>query len=954
MAILDFIKKSVNSPLYQAFQPENLAEGVKKTGEGILSGLQKSGQSFFRGTAGVASTLTGQTLTPTGYFQRQLYGTDKPVTARSFGAELGLNEKGAATPFIGFALGVADLIPGGNATKMATINALKNINKVDDAVKALSKLLGMSKQVATKYAPQAAKLTDTKSLSTLVDNALKESQSVGEMAKRTATGVKDVAKKTRGFIESAKEVIPQAHKIAGQYIPRATDALAIKAKNLIASDFTTAERIALTESDDNAVAIASELLKKYADDAAKATDDAARMAFYDKAASVANTLAPKLTEQGRAIQAASILGRLTPEGQVRFAAREIQRYNELNPTKKIAELTGEQTKFITEEMKAINNMADGTERAMRFQKLQHHIQDLVPTPLMNKIITVWKAGLLTGIKTQGLNIFSNLFHGTSEIVKDAPAAIVDSVASLFTGQRTKTFNIKGTGKGISEGFEKGLRYFKTGFDERNIAQKLDWKRVNFGKGKVAKAFQVYTDTVFRTLGAADQPFYYGALSRSLMDQALAQGKNAGKKGKELVAFAENLVQNPTEEMIRYGVADATQAVFQNKTALGNAARTIQKIPGIGEIILPFGRTPSAVAMQILNYSPIGVAKTIIENIGKGKFNQRMFSQGIGRGLTGTAMLFIGVEMAKKGMIKLDYPIGNEKEQELQKAEGAKNNAIKIDGKWRSPIILGPAGNLLLIGGHLQEAMETSGSPTEALSKAMLGSLKSFTEQTFLTGIQNAVNAVSDPERYAKTYLPNLLASSVPTIVSDVARATDPKERRAETTGQRLQARIPGARRGLEPQVDILGRERESVGNPLEILADPTRPSPETITPVTEELRRLTSEGFKVSPTMLGDRKGFKGLTQEENTRLWKFTGAILNDKLTNLFSSEKYQALPDDQKGDVVEDFVKQAKLNARVGAMIELTKDLQGDELRKKISELKAGGMITREVFNKYLEIQN
>src|SRR3990167_1989961 len=133
-----------------------------------------------------------------------------------------------------------------------------------------------------------------------------------------------------------------------------------------------------------------------------------------------------------------------------------------------------------------------------------------------------------------------------------------------------------------------------------------------------------------------------------MDQALAQGKNAGKKGKELVAFAENLVQNPTEEMIRYGVADATQAVFQNKTALGNAARTIQKIPGIGEIILPFGRTPSAVAMQILNYSPIGVAKTIIENIGKGKFNQRMFSQGIGRGLTGTAMLFIGVEMAKKG------------------------------------------------------------------------------------------------------------------------------------------------------------------------------------------------------------------------------------------------------------------------------------------------------------------
>src|SRR3990167_7365365 len=122
-----------------------------------------------------------------------------------------------------------------------------------------------------------------------------------------------------------------------------------------------------------------------------------------------------------------------------------------------------------------------------------------------------------------------------------------------------------------------------------------------------------------------------------MDQALAQGKNAGKRGKELVAFAENLVQSPTEEMIRYGVADATTAVFQNQTKLGEVARGIQKLGGgVGEIVLPFGRTPSAVAMQIVNYSPVGIVATIFKNIGRGKFDQRLFSQGIGRGLTGKA------------------------------------------------------------------------------------------------------------------------------------------------------------------------------------------------------------------------------------------------------------------------------------------------------------------------------
>jgi len=766
--------------------------------------------------------------------------------------------------------------------------------------------------------------------------------------------VADVGKTERGFISSAKKIVPKAEtRIAGQYVPRATDSLAIKARNLIIDDIALAEKIALTRSDDIAVATASELLKKYADDAAKSVDQSISNALYDKAADVANTLAPKLTEQGRSIQAASILGRLTPEGQVRFAAREIQRWNELNPLKKVPELTGPQSKHILDEMKIINQMPEGVEKASRFQKLQKHIQDLVPTPLLKKVIAVWKAGLLTGIKTQGLNLFSNISHGITEVIKDIPAALVDNAASLFTGKRAKVATIRGAFKGIKEGVVKGKRYFVTGFDERNIAAKLDYKRVNFGKGKVAKTFQVYTDTVFRFLGAADQPFYYAAMSRSLMDQALALGMTKGLKGKKLVEFAYKVVDAPTEEMIRYGVADATTAVFQNQTKLGEAAAAIQKIPGIGEIILPFGRTPSSVAMQIINYSPAGIAKTIIENIGKGKFDQRLFSQGIGRGLTGTGVIFIGMEMAKKGMISLDYPQGDEREQELQKAGGVKNNAILINGKWRTPIVLGPAGNLLLIGGHFQKAIEEEGSPTEAMTKGIAGSMSSFLEQTFLTGVKSSVNAITDPERYAKTYLPNLVASFVPTVVSDVARATDPKERRTEGVLQRIQSRIPGLRKGTEPQVTILGEEKERIGNPLEVLIDPSRPSPQKKSPVINELGRLMNKGFRVSPTALGNRQGYKVLTQEENTFLWKYAGQILNDKLTDLFSNEEYQNASDKEKADVIDDYVRNGKLIARVGMVVKLTQDLEGEELSNKLKELKEGGFLIKSVYKKWLELR-
>ncbi len=345
-------------------------------------------------------------------------------------------------------------------------------------------------------------------------------------------------------------------------------------------------------------------------------------------------------------------------------------------------------------------------------------------------------------------------------------------------------------------------------------------------------------------------------------------------------------------------------------------------------------------------------KTIISNIGKGKFDQRLFSEGIGRGMTGTAVLAIGTELAKKGLVTLDRPT-TEREQKLWELEGRKPNSIKIDGTWRSPIVLGPAGNLLLVGAHFQNALESAGSPTEALTQTMLGAAKSFTEQTFLTGINSAVQALSDPDRYAESYLGNLVSSVIPTLVSDVARATDPKERRAETITQRLENRIPGLRQGLEPQVDVLGNERETPGNPLEILIDPTRPQKDISTPVTKELRRLTDAGFEVSPTLLGDKKGFEALTPKENTELWKRTGEILNGKLEGLFGREEYQELDSEGRAKIVENFINKIKLISRAEMAIQLTEGLEGDELKSKLKDLIKGGLLTKEVFKKYEELR-
>jgi hypothetical protein len=558
---------------------------------------------------------------------------------------------------------------------------------------------------------------------------------------------------------------------------------------------------------------------------------------------------------------------------------------------------------------------------------------------MDKIATLWKAGLLTGIKTSGLNILSNTANMATEVIKDVPASGVDKIIEYFTGKRTITPTIKGVKKGTIEGFGNGLEYIRSGYGERDIGVKLDYHKVNYK----SRAMQAYTETVFRLLGAEDQPFYYATRLRSLYGQAKASAINLGLKGNARQKHIDALIENPTEQMIKNAAKDAEAAVFINETALGNIARGIQRLPG-GEFVVPFGRTPSAVAMQVVNYSPVGIVKTIIENIGKGRFDQREFSQGIGRGITGTAALVIGVALYDAGRITLDRP-KDEKEQELWKLEGRQANSIKIGGKWLSVQSLGPLGDLLIVAGHFKRAFDEEGSPTAAMGRALMGSAKSFSERTFLRGVSQFVEALIDPEVNGPILVNNLISSFVPTIVSDVARATDTQERRAETLGEKVMARIPGARQTLEPQITVLGEEKEATSNPLELMIDPTRPSKEISSPVIAELRRLWDKGWEVSPSLLGDKKGFESLTPEQNTELWKRAGTITKESLEQLIANKLYDELPDEKKAELIGKLITESQKVSRIEMVAKKLTGLEGKELTDMIFELRKSGLATEDI---------
>lgn len=701
-----------------------------------------------------------------------------------------------------------------------------------------------------------------------------------------------------------------------KYTAKKNSSLIKKAQEVISTDPMEAERIAKTGLNDEAVAIGSEYIKELGLAAQRTKDVATRNALLDKAVEIASIQAERLTEAGRAVQAASIISKLSPEGVLRYASTLIKKAGS------DVKITADQAEKLLAHAKKIEGITDPTERAKEMFKLFDSINELIPSSLGEQMVAVWKAGLLTGLKTTGINIFSNIVHGVSEIVKDIPAATVDSVLSLFTGQRTKTLGVKGLGGGLKEGFEKGWEYLRTGFDERNIGAKLDYKKVNFGTSKVGKGLQKYEELVFRTIGSEDQPFYYGAKARSLYDQAAAKAINGKVPKAERAAFIEDLVQNPTDDMIEISVRDAETAVFSRDNVLARAATGLARPLGAtGDFIMPFKKTPSNVLLQALNYTPAGPVMEIAKQIKAGKFDQRMLSEAIGRGTVGTGVFALGGMLAADGLITAKAP-DSETERKQWELEGKQANSISFDGgnTWKSLSALGPIGTVMIIGAYYQNALKETGSRTEAMKAAIAGAGRATVDQTFLKGVSGALNALNDPTRGLSMFVENTVGSTIPTIIADIARAKDTTKREVNGAAESIINRIPGWRETLPEKLDVFGKPIAEA-NGLAVMVDIFRtskrelssPEKETVS----ELSRLAKAGYTATPANIKKNQTINGvetiIDQKQINDFKKQFGEDSLDKLKTLIESRDYKNSSDEDKANMIDSVVSEAKRIAKI-----------------------------------------
>lgn len=521
-----------------------------------------------------------------------------------------------------------------------------------------------------------------------------------------------------------------------------------------------------------------------------------------------------------------------------------------------------------------------------------------------KVVTAFRASLLTGPKTFMANFTGNAGMAALRQIRDIPATFADMAMASMTGQRSKVLDFKARWNSVSAGARKGLEDAKAVMAGKSPAsQKFsEIREVNYDNAFA----NLYTKGVFRTLDATDRVFRSMAFSESIAEQARVIARNHNLTGDAAVEFVERMTKAPTTEMVADAALAADVATFQQTTAATRAALKIRDSFGLlGYVLFPFAKTPTNIATTIVHHSPLGLAgkqfRTNLKRVLAREATvaqQRMVAERVGDFSVGTGLMLLGYLKGKKGEMTGFYP-PDERTRAQWEAEGKQEGAIKANGNWVQVNRISPVGNLLTIGASLADVERGSSGVLAMAIGSLSAPLSAVVDLPMVQGLSNIVD-IANPqatpaqkEDAASRVVGGTLSGAVPFsgLLRSTAQAMDPMVREARTDGRmatvlnRVQAGIPFASERLPERVDALGKPIERGGTALERFASPLQRKQDLTT--TDPVRAALHKA-NVVVGRLSRRKG-EGM-QEYHDRATAI-GSTVESVVGRVAESEPYQRI---------------------------------------------------------------
>ena len=497
---------------------------------------------------------------------------------------------------------------------------------------------------------------------------------------------------------------------------------------------------------------------------------------------------------------------------------------------------------------------------------------------------LWINGLLSGVRTQGVNFLGNMLaRGFENFEQVWAGAIGDSVnvARRLAGKdlspHASLADVSPMLYGELKGFLDGLRIFgktfvagessfdqftKIEFDQvaRTQASATSANIANlFGAraptGMLAKSLDFFfdyspvagrlptrlmtaTDDFFKSIGYRTQA-EMGA-RRMAREEAMQVGK--GSDSAWIANRSQELIRDMPEDLHKLALEEARRGTFTDPLTggiwgqLGDAARGFRSLP-IGKYIVPFARTPINLFKWAAQRSPIGVFDGEVQAAIKAGGVRA--DEAVGRIAAGSSLMTAGVLFYEMGMVSGPGPgkDGRELSRTLQRQEFMPRSLILAgemfeDGQRRTVNIsrADPVGMLFGAAADVKDVMfwaddeETRDQIAIDIGVAMSRMVQ---DKTFLTGVSDFISAMDDPDRKMGAWMDRLGGSFVPTILSDVNRdLVDQTAREVNSVLDSWCSRLPGCSDTLPPKRNLYGDpvtyDDFNMFSPLQVSVDQPR------------------------------------------------------------------------------------------------------------------------------------
>ena len=461
--------------------------------------------------------------------------------------------------------------------------------------------------------------------------------------------------------------------------------------------------------------------------------------------------------------------------------------------------------YITGEMATFQMLEEGNDEPQTpegktaIQRIYSAQANTMPNSLWGKWNNYGYDSMLSSPKTWNKNVMSNILTRPLELTSEKIAEFADKQIAKKTGNRTTAMPGREGRRAGKEAFAEEIANTLTDYLIRGTdtghSSSFD---LNNNRRTYDNAFmQTYHDFIAMAMQLGDRPFWEQCYAEEMwvleeLDTKAEELRRTEDGNEEVVLRKMNQKEREEEAARR-----ATERVFQEDNVLINGINYVRGRSRAADLVItslmPFLKTPTNVAIRAMQYSPMGLAYTVVKNglidsktnNGLG-FDQRKFVMNLGRGLTGTGLMVAGMAMANAGLIKP----GREDEDDSRLSAIEKSNGksygmyFDVFGTEIPVDFAFPAVSPMIIGAEVAQTIADHADSEDGVALALdvtkamaAASLDQLCDNSMLQGVSGIFRGYKDNAQIVTAVLEGMAENTAsrltPASIRAVAKYTDP-------------------------------------------------------------------------------------------------------------------------------------------------------------------------------------